>query len=92
VEEDDEGNASVGNGEVLMGGNIRSIGLINEKKQCLKSHFIFSSIHHKMKFKNQSFYQRICILTVTCFPICVDLVKYVLAQATDWCAGFLVRV
>jgi hypothetical protein len=26
------------------------------------------------------------------FSICTDIVKYVLAQATDWCAGRLVRV
>jgi hypothetical protein len=32
----------VGNGEVLMGGNNRSIHLINEKEELLKSHIIFN--------------------------------------------------
>jgi len=26
------------------------------------------------------------------YPTCMDILKYVLAQATDWCAGFLVGV
>jgi hypothetical protein len=26
------------------------------------------------------------------FPVCMDILKYLLAQATDWCAGFLVLV
>jgi hypothetical protein len=26
------------------------------------------------------------------FLFCMDIIKYVLAQATDWCAAFLVRV
>ena len=25
-------------------------------------------------------------------PNCIDILKYVLTQPTDWCAGFLVRV
>ena len=56
-----------------MGGNNRNIGLINEKGQYLKSYFIFSSIHHKIKLKSWSFYQRLCIVTATCIPICMDL-------------------
>ena len=34
----------------------------------------------------------LCFYRNPLFPIRVDILKYVLAQATDWCAGFLVRI
>ena len=33
----------------------------------------------------------LCFYRNPLFPILVRILKYVLAQATDWCAGFLVR-
>jgi hypothetical protein len=51
------------NGEVLIKGKNRIIRLKTEKEHCLKSHFIFSYIHRKMKSKHQSSYPRLCVLT-----------------------------
>ena len=55
-----------GNGEVLLEGNNISIGLINNREQWFKSHYIFNSIHQKMKSKHRSYYQLLCMLTGTC--------------------------
>jgi len=44
-----------------------------------------------MKPKQRNFCRGFVCREKPAFPICMDILKYVLVQARDWCAGFLVR-
>jgi hypothetical protein len=55
------------NGEVLMKGKTGVFFKKVKKTICSKSHFIFNPINHKMKSKQRSYYQRLCMLTGTRF-------------------------
>jgi hypothetical protein len=88
------------NGELLVKWQNRSTRVKNWERTMFIKPFYFQTHTSKMKSKQRSFYRAFACWQEPSFPfckkpsfsICMDILKYVLAQATDWCAGFVVRV
>jgi hypothetical protein len=70
----------------------RSTHVKNLRKDNVYKFILFSNLYIKNEIQTGSFLTRFLFWHEPAFPIYTDTLKYVLAQATDWCAGFVVRV
>jgi hypothetical protein len=81
------------NGVMLMKGKNRNIRLKKLERIMFKKPFYFQ-LHTAKKWNPNTgtTIRGFVCRQETSFTVCMDILKYVLAQATHWCARFLVRI